>query len=113
ARPYDANEPLQYALQSFPMLVKPGGKLGFPDEDGQPSRRTVIAQDRDGRFLFIIAPWGKFTLHQLSAFLVNSDLDLDIALNLDGGSSSGLLWADNQGVQAMTAVPAVIAVYGE
>ncbi len=112
-QPYDPTEPLQYALQSFPVLVKPGGKPGFPDEDGQPSRRTVIAQDGDGRFLFIVAPWGKFTLHQLSLFLTNSDLNLEIALNLDGGTSSGLLWADNQGVQAMTAVPAVIAVYAQ
>ena len=29
-KPYDPNEPLRAALQSFPLLVKPGGELGFP-----------------------------------------------------------------------------------
>ena len=47
ARPHTPDEPLQYALQSFPMLVKPGGILGYPDEDGRPARRTVIGMDGD------------------------------------------------------------------
>ncbi len=111
-RPFTPNEPLQYALQSFPMLVKPGGVLGFPNEDGERARRTVVAQNGDGRILFILAPRGGFTLHALSQYLVESDLELDIALNLDGGTSTGLLLADSaDGVLAFTAVPVVIAVY--
>ena len=31
-QPYDPAEPLAYAMQSFPMLVKPSGVLGFPAE---------------------------------------------------------------------------------
>jgi uncharacterized protein YigE (DUF2233 family) len=111
-RPYDPAEPLLAAVQSFPLLVRPGGVMGFPEEDGRPSRRTVVAQDRQGRILFLIAPWGSFTLHQLSLFLVNSDLDLEIALNLDGGSSSGLLLADPlEGSPALMPLPAVITIH--
>ncbi|MCL4867592.1 MAG: phosphodiester glycosidase family protein [Anaerolineae bacterium] len=93
-QPYQSGEEIAAALQSFPLLVRPGGGLGFPDEDNRLSRRTVIAQDNQGRVLFLVAPLGGFTLHQLSQWLVNSDLDLHIALNLDGGASTGLYLAD-------------------
>ncbi|MEZ4641795.1 MAG: phosphodiester glycosidase family protein [Chloroflexota bacterium] len=110
-RPYTADEPLTAAVQSFPLLVQPGGTNGYADEDGQPARRTVIAQDRNGRLLLIIAPLGSFTLHQLSQYLLASDLDLDIALNLDGGSSTGMLLTDLPlHIPAFTMLPAVITV---
>lgn len=111
-RPLSTNESLNYALQSFPVLVKPGGVLGFPDEDGIPARRTVVAQDINGNLLFIIAPGGFMTLHQMSQWLVNSDLNLDIALNLDGGPSTGLLLAHSDlTIPAFSPLPAVITVH--
>lgn len=112
--PYDPAEPLQAALQSFPLLVRPGGELGFPaeSEDNVQARRTVIAQDREGRILFIVAPRGHFTLHQLSLYLTGSDLNLDIALNLDGGPSSGI-WVSEprEIIPSQTLLPIVILVY--
>lgn len=110
-RPYDPAERLRYGLQSFPLLVRPGGVPGFPNEDGVRARRTVIARDGDGRILFLVAPLGHFTLHELSRFLLESDLNVDVALNLDGGTSSGMALGDGVVVPAFTAVPAVIAVY--
>jgi uncharacterized protein YigE (DUF2233 family) len=113
-KPYDPDESLQSALQSFPILVRPGGRLGFgPErEDHISARRTVIAQDRQGRILFIVAPKGYFTLHQLSAYLTESDLDLDIALNLDGGGSTGLLVADpKEIIPSKVLLPFVVLVY--
>jgi hypothetical protein len=112
-QPYDPNEKLISALQSFPILVKPGGGIGFPaqNEDNQKARRTVIAQDQKGRILFILAPQGYFTLHQLSAYLAASDLNLDIAMNLDGGPSSGLLLSDPpETIPAYGLLPLVITV---
>lgn len=113
-RPYRATEPLQAALQSFPMLVKPGGQLGFGSEreNYARARRTVIAQDRDGRILLIVTPQGYFTLHQLSAYLTDSDLDLDIAINLDGGGSTGILVAiPRELIPSKVLLPFVILVY--
>jgi hypothetical protein len=113
-KPYNPNEQLQAALQSFPMLVKPGGTLGFgaEREDHVSARRTVIAQDRLGRILFIITPQGYFTLHQLSAYLTESDLNLDIAINLDGGGSTGLLVADpREIIPSKVLLPFVILVH--
>ena len=113
-RPYDPNEPLQAGLQSFPVLVQPGGKLGFgPERDNNArARRTVIGQDKNGRILLIVAPQGYFTLHELSAYLTNSDLDLDIAVNLDGGGSTGILVANpREVIPSKVLLPFVILVY--
>jgi hypothetical protein len=113
-KPYHPGEALRAGLQSFPVLVKPGGVLGFPQEfeDHVQARRTVIAQDQEGRILFLIAPRGYFTLHQLSLYLTESDFNLDIAINLDGGPSTGILVANPQEVVgSQTALPIVILAY--
>lgn len=111
-QPYDPSEPISAGLQSFPMLVKPDGVLGYNDEDGQPARRTVIAQDGNGRFIFVLATSGTFTLHHMSQFLLETDLDISLALNLDGGASTGILLAEPMdGVAPFTLLPVVITVY--
>ncbi|HLO31110.1 MAG TPA: phosphodiester glycosidase family protein [Anaerolineales bacterium] len=113
-KPYDPSEPLQAALQSFPVLVQPGGKLGFgPERENQArARRTVIAQDKEGRILLIVTPDGYFTLHQISAYLTGSDLNLDIAFNLDGGGSTGILVAKpREIIPSKVLLPFVILVY--
>ena len=102
------------AVESFPMLLVPGGLLN-PDisEDARAARRTAVAVDRSGNVLFIVTPGNTFTLYGLAVWLANSDLDLDTALNFDGGSSSGLaVWTPTGvwGVDSANRVPAVITV---
>jgi hypothetical protein len=61
--------------------------------------------------VFVVSPDAFFTLKNLAAFLAASDLDLDTALNLDGGPSSGLMLtgpAGLTGVDSWIKVPAVI-----
>jgi uncharacterized protein YigE (DUF2233 family) len=113
--PYDPTEPLTQAVMSFPVLVKPGRVMGFPaDADaGTPARRTVVAQDNQGQILFIAAPRGTLSLHQMAVFLTESDLEIDVALNLDGGFSTGLwLEADDAStrVDSHVPVPSIISV---
>lgn len=112
AQPYDPAEALREAVMSFPVLVKPGGIMGFPADadDGRSSRRTVIAQDTAGRILMMIAPRGYLSLHALSVWLAESDLELDIALNLDGGTSSGFWMQQGAQIDSLIPVPSVITV---
>jgi hypothetical protein len=113
--PYDPNEPLQEGIMSFPVLVKPGGVMGFPADadDGTPARRTIVAQDYQGRILLMIAPRGYLSLHETARFLAESDLSIDVALNLDGGYSTGL-WLETDDhaakVDSRVDVPSVISV---
>ncbi len=114
-QPYDPAEELVEAVQSFPVLVKPGGVMGFPAaaDEGRPARRTVVAQDGAGRILFVVAPRGYLGLHEMAVFLADSDLGIEIALNLDGGGSTGLWLNPEAGgveIDSITPVPSVIAV---
>ncbi|MFQ6102046.1 MAG: phosphodiester glycosidase family protein [Anaerolineae bacterium] len=113
---YEPGEPLWQAVESFPLLVRPGPTLGFsPDAFGDyPARRTVVAQDRDGRILFVVASQGHFSLHELATFLIESDLDLEVALNLDGGRSTGLwLQAGDTRVEIDSLVPVPSVIIAE
>jgi uncharacterized protein YigE (DUF2233 family) len=113
--PYDPEEMVVAAVQSFPVLVKPGGVMGFPPDadDGWPARRTVLALDEEGRLIFLVAPRGYLGLHDLARWLVESDLGVDVALNLDGGQSTGVvLAAEGRELtfDSLVPVPAVIVV---
>lgn len=89
-QPFDVNENLQQAMQSSPMLIQPGGVVSPLEADNDRSRRSVIARDIHGRILLIVSDTMTFTLVELADVLKNSDLELDAALNLDGGRSTGL-----------------------
>lgn len=111
-QPYDPNEPLQQAMQSAPMLIQPGGALSELDADEDRSRRSVIAQDRQGRVLLIAVDLPFLTLPELAQALAESELDLDAALALDGGRSTGLYVNREQriAINSFDQVPLVITV---
>jgi uncharacterized protein YigE (DUF2233 family) len=112
-QPYNTQEKLAQAVQSFPILVKPGGEIGFPPDgdEGDRSRRTVVAQDRAGRIILLASPKYRFSLHEMAVWLAESDLDPDIALNLDGGTSTGLWMNERESnIDSLVPVPAVIIV---
>ncbi len=109
-RPYQPTETLDFALQAFPMLVL-NGQAAYRTADFDAARRTVIGVDENGRLLIILASWGSFTLAELSSYLANADFGLVNALNLDGGTSTGLILANPpQLVPGFTAVPSVLLI---
>src|SRR6185436_7036784 len=89
-QPYDPAEPLAQAMQSFPMLVFPGSASAEINDNGARARRSAVAMDRAGHLLLIASPTSEFTLRDFAIWLSHSDLEIDRALNLDGGSSTGL-----------------------
>lgn len=110
---YDSDEELQQAVQSTPMLIQPGGELSDLDTSDDRSRRSVIAQDRQGRVLLIAVDLPFITLLELAEALHDSDLDLDRALALDGGRSTGLYVnssATRVAIDSYDQVPLVLTV---
>jgi uncharacterized protein YigE (DUF2233 family) len=113
--PYGPDDPPAAAVQSFPVLVKPGGVMAFASDadNGARSRRTAVAQDFEGRILVVVAPGTVFSLHELAVFLAESELGVDVALNLDGGASTGLYLAADGArfeVDSIKPVPSVVVV---
>ena len=113
AQPLDPGEVFEQMAQSFPMLLAGGAINAQMRDDGRVAPRTVVGMDRAGRVVFLVSPRPTFSLSDLATWLARSDLELDAALNLDGGTSSGLIvrTADGLwGTDSWVAVPAVIAV---
>jgi hypothetical protein len=114
AEPY-AGEPLQQAVQAFPMLVVNGAAAYSGTRNDRLTRRTVIGQSADGRIIALATPLLGLTLAELSAYLPASGLGLVNALNLDGGGSTLLVVAVpgvvDYTIASFDAVPAVLAVY--
>jgi len=110
-QPYDPAEPIEQALQSFPMLVFPGGEPATIEDDGRRARRSAVGIDRAGRLLLLVSPTSDFTLRGLADWLSQSDLDVERALNLDGGSSTGLYLSDgtlHEEIDSFGALPIVL-----
>lgn len=111
--PY-AGEVLDQASQAFPMLILDGLPTYERVDGDRASRRTVIGQDTAGRIILLsTSSLFGMRLADLSAYLMQTDLNLVTALNLDGGGSS--LMAINvpsaYTIPSFDPVPAVIAVY--
>ena len=95
------------------MLVA-GGGAAYTETDTPVARRTAVGRDRAGRLVFVVSPAPFFTLHGLAQWLVSSSgLDLDSAVNLDGGQSTGL-WLGAQPepflVDSYGKIPAVLVI---
>ena len=89
-QPYDpGTQQLQQATQSRPMLIMAGKRTQF-QETAAASPRSVVAMDNQGRLLFIVSPAQAFSVDELADLLQQSDLSLKTALNMDGGTSTGL-----------------------
>ncbi len=82
--------PWTQALMSFPLLLDSRGRLRVKNSDLQ-AQRTVICTDHKGNILVLHSAGDFFTLYELAKFLKSSSLDIDLALNLDGGSKAQLL----------------------
>ena len=88
AAPSPAQGALQLGVQGWPMLVRNGKALtGLNNSDLDV--RTAAAVDNDGRVLFITDGSGQ-SLNAFAQVLAASNLGIVHAVNLDGGSSTGM-----------------------
>jgi uncharacterized protein YigE (DUF2233 family) len=112
-QPYDPNnEQLEQATQASPMLMTAGQRTQF-QANASARRWSVVAMDKQGRLLLIVSPSLAFSLDELADLLASSDLSLQTALNLDGGSSTGLYMnGGNQkvAIDAITLLPIAIII---
>jgi uncharacterized protein YigE (DUF2233 family) len=112
-QPYNLNnERLEQATQSAPMLMLGGKRTQF-SADASQTRRSVVAMDKQGCLLFIASPGQVFSLDQLADQLAASDLSINVALNLDGGASTGLYvnrGSPHVAIDSLAKLPLVIVV---
>jgi uncharacterized protein YigE (DUF2233 family) len=110
--PYSPSEKPRQAVESFPMLVIDGTATSMPNDNGRYARRSIVAVDGQSRLLFITVAGG-WTLPETATWLAGSGLGITQALNLDGGSSTGMVVQTptyHRLVDAWNALPIVIWV---
>lgn len=114
AEPY-TGQPYTHLAQAFPLLVMDGVAAFNDTTQTQVSRRTVIAQDMDGRILLMVTPLVGLSLSDLSVYLPTTDMNILHAFNLDGGGSTLMVMNVSNTARSVLPsfdpVPAVIAVY--
>ena len=106
------NEQLEQATQSAPMLMLGGKRTQF-SADASQTRRSVVAMDKQGQLLFIVSPDPVFSLDELADQLASSDLSIEVALNLDGGSSTGLYvngGSSHVAIDSLAKLPLIIII---
>lgn len=109
-------EPLEQAVQAFPMLITNGLASYSNSQNDRISRRTVAGQDMQGRIVLLVtSSVVGMRLVDLSSYLASTDLNLVNAVNLDGGGST-LMELNVPGqpmiqIASFDAVPTVLAVY--
>lgn len=109
--PYQG-EAFSQAIQAFPMLVMNGEAAYNNSSATAISRRTIIAQDSDGQIILMVTSGFGISLYNLSQYLAVSDLNIERALNLDGGGSTMMYIAPSDStVLSFDPVPAVLAIY--
>jgi exopolysaccharide biosynthesis protein len=107
-------------FEGYPLLIDQGQPLSsFARYDsGARARRTVIAQDNQGRVLVVMTSpidLTEMSMADMVTWLQNSGLGVVSALNLDGGTSSQIyLWGSNvppELKQGYVSVPVVLVAY--
>lgn len=104
-------ESMIFALQSYPLLIK-DGKPHVKDETNKLARRTVLGLNKNHDLVVVMVDQTPISLFKLAQWLHTKLPDLQMALNLDGGSSTGaaLKTKDlNETILALSPLPVVIA----
>jgi uncharacterized protein YigE (DUF2233 family) len=83
------NLPWTQGVQSYPLLLDTKGRIRVWSSP-KAAQRTVIAIDRQGYILIFNSHEAYFTLYDFAHFLKASTLEIDSALNLDGGTEAQL-----------------------
>jgi Phosphodiester glycosidase len=75
----------EHAMVSYPLLLAPDGSVRVKSDRRWLANRTFVALDKQGRVVIATTKDAFFSLERLGSFLKDSPLDLNVALNLDGG----------------------------
>lgn len=114
AQPYVPDAKITQAVQTFPMLVQSSKVMAnLPSEDRH-TYRSFVAIDKTGKVLLGITRSSSWLLSDLAVMLASHPmLNVDSALNLDGGASTGI-WLRGMPEGDLTdsydTVPSVITV---
>lgn len=72
-------------MVSYPLLIATGGKIRFAASARKAKRSFIAMEKKSGSIILGTTKSDSFTLNELAVFLRDGPLQLEMALNLDGG----------------------------
>lgn len=105
---------LDLAFEGTPLLIRDSQAVYFNTLVQRRTRRTVFAEDDQGNVILLVTPFIGLSLSELTEFLVDSDLGIVHALNLDGGRSTMIaIPSEEYQVIAFDRIPVILGVYAK
>lgn len=98
------------AFLSFPTLVYDGEAL-IEEDSKKYAHRTLLAQDARGEPYIILTESGIPSLYETAKWLEAQPEEFTIAINLDGGNSTGLSYADDEVKLEIVSAPVPNVLY--
>jgi uncharacterized protein YigE (DUF2233 family) len=111
-QPIEPGEEFDQAVQAFPIYVSRGAIVPLNEHESR-APRTVLVETRAGDFVALLSLTSLFRTIDLPTWLIDSDLDVYNALNLDGGRSAGYWAGEADYADSFVPLPVVIAVYAD
>lgn len=108
-RPIEKNETFEFALQSYPFLIK-NSKPALTEDSGKTAKRTIVGVDVDGN-TYIVVLLTEVSLYEAMNKLTGLKIPFTQAINLDGGPSTGIYknWnGENFWHEGYNKVPSII-----
>jgi len=87
--PLTKNERFDFALQSYPFLIKEGQKA-IKEDSGKLARRTAVGIDAENNIYILVVPQREISLYEFMQEIVKLNISFTYVLNLDGGPSTGV-----------------------
>jgi exopolysaccharide biosynthesis protein len=88
--PLSSGEKVENGLQSYPFLIKDLIR-GFKEDSGKKAHRTAIGLDNNDYIYIILVDDHRITLYDLMVELIKTNIEFTQVLNLDGGTSTGMI----------------------
>ncbi len=108
--PVKNNESLDFALQSYPFLIK-NSQAALATDSGKKARRTALGIDAENNLYIISVTSYQPTLYEFMNQIIATKIPFTFVLNLDGGPSSGIYanWGKTQlQIDSFTKVSSVV-----
>lgn len=110
-QPIQNNEKFDYALQSYPFLIK-NSEPAIERDGDKYAARSALGLDKNGNVYMVTTNLIQPTLYQFMREIILTGIPFTNVLNLDGGPSSGLYDNWDGGVEHLydnqTPVPSII-----
>ena len=91
-------------ILTFPTLVAQGENQ-ISEDSKKFAHRTVLAQDYEGNSYIILTESGSPSLYETAEWLKEQPENFRIAINLDGGNSTGISYVNNEATLDVSSVP--------